>query len=91
MLPVVKGDQAAARIILINILILVAVSLLSGFFGMGWLYLTGAATGGAYFIYKGIQLVQDANPKTAIRCFIASLVQLTLLLITAMLDPLITG
>ncbi|MCB1668137.1 MAG: heme o synthase [Pseudomonadales bacterium] len=89
MLPVVKGDETAAKIILVNILILVAVSLLPGFYGMGWVYLSGAILGGAYFIYKGVLLVHDANPKTAIRCFIASLVQLTLLLIAAMIDPLL--
>lgn len=91
MLPVVKGDDAAAKIILLNIIALVVVSLLPGFYGMGWVYLTGAAVGGIYFIYKGIQLVQDANPKTAIRCFLASLLQLTLLLIAAMIDPQIVG
>lgn len=89
MLPVVKGDDAAAKIILINILMLVTVSLLPGFYGMGWLYLAGASLGGAYFIYKGVLLVQDANPKTAIRCFLASLVQLTLLLVTAIADPML--
>lgn len=91
MLPVVKGDAAAAKIILLNIIALVVVSLLPGFYGMGWIYLTGASIGGAYFIYKGIHLVQNPNPKTAIRCFLASLVQLTLLLITAMIDPHIIG
>tara|TARA_R110000822_G_scaffold159476_13_gene299311 strand:+ start:18203 stop:19060 length:858 start_codon:yes stop_codon:yes gene_type:complete len=91
MLPVVKGDDAAAKIILLNIIVLVAVSLLPGFYGMGWVYLAGASIGGTYFIYKGIHLVQNANPKTAIRCFLASLVQLTLLLITAMIDPLLIG
>jgi protoheme IX farnesyltransferase len=89
MLPVVVGDDKAAKIILANIVVLVAVSLLPGLYGMGWLYMTGATLGGLFFIYKGIQLAQNANPKTAIRCFVASLVQLTLLLITAMIDPLI--
>lgn len=89
MLPVVKGDDTAAKIILINILMLVTVSLLPGFYGMGWLYLVGASLGGAYFIYKGVLLVQDANPKTAIRCFLASLVQLTLLLVTAIADSML--
>lgn len=89
MLPVVKGDEAAAKIILISVLILVATSLLPGLYGMGWLYMTGAISGGAYFIITAIIMAKDANPKTAIRCFIASLVQLTLLLITAIVDPLL--
>lgn len=89
MLPVVRGDSAAARVILINTILLVAVSVLPVFYGMSWLYLLAALSGGGYFIYKAVLLVHNANPKTAIRCFIASLVQLTVLLIAAMIDPLL--
>jgi len=45
--------------------------------------------GGAYFIFKNIQLVLDTNKKTAMRCFLASLVQLTAVLVGAMLDLLV--
>ncbi|MBT3333882.1 MAG: protoheme IX farnesyltransferase, partial [Rhodospirillaceae bacterium] len=43
MLPVVIGDGPAARVILAHTVALVALSLLPFFFGMGWLYLAGAA------------------------------------------------
>lgn len=87
MLPVVTGDAQAARIILQNTLLLVAVSLLPVFFGMGALYLAGALIGGGYFIYRSVLL--DALPEKpqAIQCFLASLVQLLLLMTTAILDP----
>ncbi len=91
MLPVVKGDEAAAKIIFFSVLVLVAASLLPGLFGMGWIYLAGATVGGACFIWTAITMMKDTNPKTAIHCFIASIVQLTLLLITAIADPLILG
>jgi len=86
MLPVVKGDAVAAKIILINILLLVIVSILPVYFGMGWIYLSGALVGGGYFLHKGVVLAQSPSRQTAMRCFLASLVQLTLLLVTAMLD-----
>ncbi len=87
MLPVVTGDAQAARIILQNTLLLVAVSLLPVLFGMGWLYLMGAAAGGGYFVYRSLRLDQRPEKLQAIRCFLASLVQLLLLMVTAILDP----
>jgi protoheme IX farnesyltransferase len=86
MLPVVHGDRYAAKIILINIALLVTVSLLPFFHGLGWLYLTSAVSGGAYFLYKGTRLLQNPNPETAIQCFLASLLQLTLILVGATFD-----
>ncbi len=88
MLPVVVGDQKASYIILANTLLLVAVSLLPAFFdwGLGGIYLASAFIGGAYFIYKNIQLVQEPTRKKAMGNFFASLVQLTLVLIGSMLD-----
>lgn len=91
MLPVVKGDAGAARIIVINTVALVVVSLIPAFTGMGVIYLAGAAIGGFYFIYKSLLLLRDPNPKTAIACFLASLVQLSLLLVTAMVDVQLTA
>jgi protoheme IX farnesyltransferase len=86
MLPVVKGDAAAARIILINTVVLAVVSLLPFLFGMGWIYLAGALTGGGYFVFRAAQLVQSPTRKAALQCFVASLVQLSLVLLTAMAD-----
>ena len=89
MLPVVKGDKAAAQAVLWNAILLVSVSVLPFFYGLGWLYLVGAVTGGGYFIYRAAQLVANPTPKTAIISFLASLVQLIVLLIFAVLDVMV--
>lgn len=86
MLPVLHGDRYAAKVILINTVLLTVVSILPFFYGLSWVYLAGALTGGLYFVYRSIQLLQEPNPKTAIRCFLSSLVQLTLVLTTAIID-----
>lgn len=86
MLPVVIGDTAAAKIILGHTICLVALSLVPFAYGLGWIYLVAAAAGGAYFIYKSILLVRDANPKSAMSNFRASLIQLCLLLVGAIVD-----
>jgi len=86
MLPVVVADATAAWIILAHTLVLVALSLLPLMFGLGWIYLLGAALGGARFIWTSIGLVRTPSPAMAMRNFHASLVQLTLLLSGAILD-----
>ena len=91
MLPVVIGDGPAARVILAHTVALGALSLLPVAFGMGWLYLAGAVIGGGYFIWRSIQLVRAPGPALAMKTFFASLIQLTLLLATAMAEPWIIG
>jgi protoheme IX farnesyltransferase len=91
MLPVVVGDRRAAQVILVNTLMLVAASLLPFWFGMGWIYLLGAAIGGALFLYKNVQLVRDPSVAMARSNFHASLVQLTLLLAAAIADVQLLG
>ncbi|MDP2808861.1 MAG: heme o synthase [Rhodocyclaceae bacterium] len=86
MLPVVVGDKRAAQTIFASTLALVAASFLPAMFGLGAIYLTGAATGGALFIYKAWILAREPNRKTAMGCFHASLAQLTLVLIAAIID-----
>ena len=86
MLPVVVGDAKAAKIILAHTVVLVAVSLLPFAFGLGWIYLAGAVTGGALFIKRSIELVRDPGPKRAMTNFHASLIQLGLLLLAAIVD-----
>ena len=88
MLPVVVGDRGAARAILWNTVALVACSILPVFFGLGWIYLAGALTGGGFFIYRSIQLVIAPSRRTAMNTFFASLVQLVVLLAFAILDTL---
>jgi len=86
MLPVVVGEQAAARAILANTIALVAVSLLPVAFGLGWIYLLGAVIGGGIFILKSVALVRAPGREAAMGAFHASLIQLSLLLLAAMVD-----
>jgi protoheme IX farnesyltransferase len=88
MLPVVVGDQSAANAVLWNTTALVICSLLPFFFGLGWIYLFGALTGGGYFIYRSAQLVHAPSRKTAMNSFFASLIQLVVLLVFAVIDVL---
>lgn len=86
MLPVVVGKAMAARIIMIHTIAVVLVSLLPLAAGMGLIYLVGALGGGGLFIWRSIELVRDPGPKTAMANFYASLAQLGLLLIAAIVD-----
>jgi protoheme IX farnesyltransferase len=86
MLPVLVGDQSAANAVLWNTTALVICSILPFFFGLGWIYLAGALAGGAYFIYRSVQLARNPCRKTAMKSFFASLIQLVVLLIFAVLD-----
>ena len=86
MLPVVVGDEKAAKIILAHTIALVAASLLPFAFGLGWIYLAGALTGGVLFIKRSVELVREPGPKRAMRNFHASLIQLGLLLLAAIVD-----
>ena len=86
MLPVVKGDVFAARTILANTVVLVIVSMLPALYRPGWIYLSGAIAGGLFFLWFNVRLVAQTNRRTAMACFHASLVQLSLLLAAAMID-----
>lgn len=91
MLPVVVGDGKAAWIILAHTVAVVAASIAPAFYGLGWIYLTAALGGGAWFIHRSIQLVQAPSRKAAMANFFASLIQLGLLLAAAILDPWVLG
>lgn len=86
MLPVVKGDQKASRVILGHTILLVLVSLAPVYYGLGWIYLAGALSGGIYFLVKSVQLVRNPTKQTAMANFFASLVQLSVLMIALMLE-----
>ncbi len=89
MLPVVIGDQRTAVVVMANTLILVGLSILPYFYGLGWIYLVGAVSGGGYFIYQNYKMILDPSAKVAMQSFFASLVQLVLLLLAAVLDVFI--
>jgi len=86
MLPVVVGEERAARAILASAALLVAASIVPAFYGLGWIYLVAAAAGGAFFLWKCLALVAAPGRKTALAGFFASLVQLCCVLFGAMLD-----
>ncbi|HTT41059.1 MAG TPA: heme o synthase [Burkholderiales bacterium] len=86
MLPVVVGDRRGAQAILLHTLLLVAAALAPAFLGLGRIYLAGALVGGAWFLATSWQLVRNPGPKTAMSNFHASLGQLSLLLVAAILD-----
>lgn len=89
MLPVVSGDALTAKVILAHTTLLVFISLLPVFLSMGSIYLIGAATGGAVFLGTSIRLVQVPSRKRAIQNFLASLLQLMLLLSGTVADRII--
>ena len=91
MLPVIIGNQRAAEVVMMNTIVLVIISLLPFLFEMGWIYLLCAGAGGALFIYRNYQMILDPSPRVAMKNFLASLVQLVLLLIGAVLDVLVLG
>jgi len=86
MLPVVVSEATAARVILAHTVLLVALSLLPVLYGMGWIYLLGALTGGGWFVRTSIGLARRPSAETAMTNFHASLLQLSLLLVAAILD-----
>jgi len=91
MLPVVVSESTAAKVILGHTAALVTLSLLPVLWGMSWIYLVAAIAGGAWFLYKSIELVLQPNACRARSNFHASLLQLTLLLTGAMLDSWLLG
>ena len=86
MLPVVKGEKKTARIILGHTTLLVTASLMPVFYGLGWIYFTGALLGGTYFLVKSVQLLRNPTKQAAMANFVASLVQFTVLVIALMLE-----
>lgn len=91
MLPVTVGDLMAAKIVLLNTLLLVGISIMPFFYGLSWIYLAGAVSGGGYFIYRNIKMIQKPSAKMAMGSFIASFTQLSLLLVGTVLDVFLLG
>jgi protoheme IX farnesyltransferase len=86
MLPVVVGDARAARIVHASAVLLVASSLVPAFFGMGWLYLATAIGSGGYLLWTSARLAQAPSRRRAMINFHATLIQLSLLLVAAIVD-----
>lgn len=88
MLPVTAPQREWTLAILTHTTALVALSLVPLWSGMGWIYGAGAASGGAYFVWRSWQLYKHPGPRTAMANFGASLVQLMLLVCGAYLQAL---
>jgi protoheme IX farnesyltransferase len=88
MLPVIAPEREWTAAILTYTSALVALSLVPLWLGMGWIYGLGAATGGAYFLWRSYRLYAAPSARTAMANFAASLVQLLLLVTGVFLDAL---
>lgn len=86
MLPIVVPEHAWTLAILTHTLVLVAISLVPLWFGMGLFYGLGAGVGGAIFLWKSVALYRWPTKMAAIANFLASLLQLTLLIVGVLLD-----
>ncbi len=91
MLPVVVSDEVSTRTILAHVVVMVGLSVLPFWYGMGWLYLACAVAGGAWFLQTCLVLVRRPGIPQAWRVFAASIVQLGLLLTGAIFDSLLLG
>jgi heme o synthase len=90
MLPVVKGEPATRRQIVIYAAILVAFTLLpvaTGF--LGALYAAAAVVLGAAFLYLAVRLLRHPSRALALRLYLASLVYLAVLFCAMAADRVI--
>jgi protoheme IX farnesyltransferase len=91
MLPVIVSDKVSTLSILAHVLVLVPLSLLPFWYGMGWIYLSSAILGGVIFIYTSLRMHTSPDISNAWKTFAGSIVQLGLLLIGAVIDTLVLG
>ncbi|MBT8099121.1 MAG: heme o synthase [Gammaproteobacteria bacterium] len=91
MLPCVVSESASAAIILVHAVAVVILSIAPVFYGLGYIYLAAAVSGGGFFVYACARLMQQPSITAAWRAFAASIVQLGLLLTGAILDSLLLG
>lgn len=91
MLPVVKGDRVAALAITAHALLLLLLTVALGLMSGGVATTLGAAAGGAWFVLEAWRLQHEPGRRRAMRCFAASLIELTLVLAGVMLDAALAG
>lgn len=89
MLPVVKSISITSHAIFWHTLLLVLLSFTLMFYGMHWVYLIFASTGGLYFLYSSAQLLRKQDKSWAKKTFFASIIHLGLLLLGTMFDAMI--
>lgn len=87
MLPVILGNYKSALFILFNTLFLFISSLLPFFFGyLGLIYLSVVVIIGIFFITRNIQLLFNPSKDIAWKNFKASMIYLSVLFISVLLD-----
>jgi protoheme IX farnesyltransferase len=86
MLPIVVPTYAWTAAILTHAVSLFGISLIPLWFGSGLLYGLGAGVGGLWFVWKSWELYRAPSKDTAMANFLASLLQLTLLIIGVVAD-----
>jgi heme o synthase len=87
MLPVVRGEEATRRQIVVYALILVAFTLLPGLTGFfGPAYLVAAAALGIAFIGLALRLLRTPSRRAALRLYLSSLAYLALLFCAMAID-----
>jgi protoheme IX farnesyltransferase len=89
MLPTQVSERVWTLAILLHTVALVAISLIPLWYGKGMIYGLGAGLGGAWFLWKSVELYLHPSRRAAIGNFLASLVQLTLLILGVMLDSIL--
>ncbi|MBN9036470.1 MAG: heme o synthase [Rhizobiales bacterium] len=88
MLPVIAPEREWTFAILVYTATLSVLSLAPLLFGMGWIYGLFAAAGGGWFLWKSWRLHRAPSRKAAMQNFLASLVQLLLLVAGIFLSAL---
>lgn len=88
MLPVIAPEREWTLAILSYTAMLAGLSLAPIFFGMGWIYGLFAAAGGFWFLWKSWRLHVAPSRRAAMQNFLASLIQLLLLVTGVFLSAL---
>ena len=83
------GDATAARAVFVGAAMLVAASIVPAFLGLSWLYAAAAVGGGALLMLRTAQLALEPTRARALASFHASLIQLSLLIVAAGIEPLL--
>jgi heme o synthase len=90
MLPVVRGERATTRQIVLYALVLVAASLTPVLWGtLGLVYLVAAVALGVAFLWLALDLRRRTTPRHASLLFHYSLLYLALLFVAMAVDPLV--
>lgn len=89
MLPVLVGDSAAAKYVLINTLVLVPFSIMLYFFGLGLLYLIIASISGAMMLVYNFMLIKNPSKNVAWKAYKVSSPYLAIIFLALMFDALV--